>query len=209
VSKRRFFPHVEFTSVWYPHCFLGVFLASLYGPVDPLLLSILLVGVFCIAQLQHCMHVTSGSSSTLFAKFRYTDEDLRILNYLSALFVVICLALMGWLVLLGRPWFPLFLVAGMIFMLLYASPRKHEAMWGMGHFFLMAGSMYVIAGFVTIPACLIFAGIACLGNIVIKTYRLCTGDYDRVKPGFERGLGPVVTYYISGLILIGIGVVML
>jgi len=202
MSVARYLPHARFFITWIPSILLGLALAAWYGFANLSWMVLIIIGMFCMAQTQHSFHATRGASSTL---PDYTLDEIEKLQRVGVGFASTSLVIASYFTLVGRPWVLPAVLLGMLLMLAYASPWKKEAYWGVAQVLVSATTMYVIAGFVTLPALVIFAGCGLLAIMGLKTYRLITGDYDEVPPGAERGLGPFVTYYTLGFSLIAAG----
>jgi len=201
MSVLRYLPHVRFFIAWIPVILLGLVLAARYGFANPAWTVLIFVGVFCMAQTQHTLHVTYGASSTL---PDYTSDEIEKLQRIGIGFASTSLIIACYFTLVGRPWVLPTVFLGWLMMLAYASPRKKEAYWGGATVLISATTMYVIAGFVTLPTLIIFAGCGFLGTMGLKAYRLITGDYDKIPPN-ERGLGSFIVCYVLGFSLIAAG----
>jgi len=202
MSVVRYLPHVKFFITWIPSILLGLALAAWYGFANLSWMALIVIGMFCMAQTQHSFHATRGTSSTL---PDYTLDEIEKLQRIGVGFALASLVIASYLTLVGRPWVLPAVLLGMLLIFAYASPWKKESYWGAGQALVSVTTMYVIAGFVTLPALVILAGCGFLMTMGLKTYRLITGDYDEIPPGAERGLGPFVVWYVLGFSLIAAG----
>jgi len=201
MSVVRYLPHARFYIAWIPVILLGLVLAAWYGFTNPAWTALIFVGLFCMAQTQHSFHVAWGGSSTLTG---YTLDEIGKLQRIGVGFALASLAIAGYFVLVGRPWVLPAVLLGMLLLAAYISRWKREAYWGATFALISAATMYVIAGFVTLPTLIIFAGCGLLAIMGLKTYRLITGDYDEVPPS-KRGLGGFIVCYVFGFSLIAAG----
>jgi len=201
MSVVRYLPHARFFIAWIPSILLGLVLAAWYGFVNLGWTALIFVGVFCMAQTQHSFHVAWGGSSTLTG---YTPGEIGNLQRIGVGFALASSVITAYFILVGRPWVLPAVLLGMLLLAAYISRWKREAYWGAAFALISATTMYVIAGFVTLPTLIIFAGCGFLGTMGLKAYRLITGDYDEIPPG-ERGLGSFIVCYVLGFSLIAAG----
>jgi len=191
------FYHIKLVVAWIAHLLFGVFLAGVF---DPVRIALLLIGVFCVAQFQHNLHVFSGASST------YSAPD-RTIPKIGMIVFGICGSIIALLLTIGRWFFPVFVAVGLVFVVLYATLHQ-ELFWSFGHFTLALGGYYAMTGSISLPITLIVLAVSLLAYVGIMCYRLITGDYDTmfVEARIKILLPKVVIVYCISIPLVGVGV---
>lgn len=169
-------PHVEYSILWILHVLVGAMAGyALYGSARWDLVAASLVGIFFLSMLQHVIHVLSGASTTLKPEDYGGEWRLWKLAFIFGGLTAICT---GYIV-YYRPWALLGIIAGFIFIVLYAHPKVHlEELWGIGWAVGMNTAMYIASGKITLGPAILMAGIGYVAITALMVYRALTGDYD-------------------------------
>jgi len=204
VKKKKLPPHGRFTLLWILHVVAGGLLGyAAIGHIDWSCLLAAVIAITALANLQHCVHVLKGMSSTQRIE-EYDVVSLLRLTVICFFIIIICLT---YLMIMGR-W--LILIPGALgiwFCLAYGSrPSWHrEELWGLAWVIGMPASMYAACGTIHIPMTIIQIGLAILCTSILICYRSLTGDYDHSLELRKKMLMKAYLSYNIGLALMAIG----